>query len=125
VADATIAVDRLQTLQVTRDLTAQVTLEYPFMLGDQVKDLVQLLFGQILSPHVGVQACFLDEQVGPGRADAVDITKGIRDFFLRGNVDAEETRHGVVLVKRVWKENSEEVRIGKWEIDTEKWNEIY
>ena len=99
VADATVAVDCLQPLQIARDLTAKVTLQHPFVLGDQVEDLVQLLFGQILSTHVRIEARFLHEQVGPGGPDAVDVTEGVRDFLLRGNFDAEETRHGVVRLR--------------------------
>jgi hypothetical protein len=54
-----------------------------------------LLFGQILRPQIGAQPRFLNELIGPCGTDAVDITEGVRDFLLRGNFYAEETRHGV------------------------------
>ena len=93
-ANATIAIDRLEALQITRDLAAKVTLKHPFVLGDDVEDFVQLLLGEVLRPHVGIQATLLDEQIGTGGTDAVDVTEGIRDFLFRGDFYTEETWHG-------------------------------
>ena len=73
-ADATIAIDGLEALQVGRDIAAQVTLEDPLVLSDQVKDLVELFLREVLGPHVGIKARFLDEDIGPAGADAVDVT---------------------------------------------------
>jgi hypothetical protein len=95
VTNTAIAIDGLESLEVARNLAAEVAFENPLMLGDKMEDLVELLFRKILRPHVRVQARFFNKQVSTGRTDAVDITEGIRDFFLRGDVDAEETRHDV------------------------------
>ena len=94
-----IAIDGLKALQVAGDFAAEVTLEHPFVLGDEVKDLVELLFGKVRSAHVGIEPGFLDQEIGAGGPDAVDVTEGVRDFLLRGNIDAEETWHGWWLVE--------------------------
>ena len=88
-----IAIDRLQTLQIRGELAAKITLQHPFVLGDDVKYLVELLFRKILSPHVGIQTSFFNEQVGARGADAIDITEGKRDFLFRGDFYTEETWH--------------------------------
>src|SRR5438093_10042430 len=44
VADAAVTVDRLQSFQVGGNFTAKIALEHPFVLGDQVQDLVELFF---------------------------------------------------------------------------------
>ena len=94
-ANASIAIDCLETLQIACDFAAEVTLEHPFVLGDDMENLVELLFRQVLRPHIRIEASFLDQQIGPRGTDAVDVTEGKRDFLLRRNIDAEETRHGV------------------------------
>ena len=94
-ANASIAIDCLETLQIACDFPSEVALEHPFVLGDDVKNLVELLFREVLRPHIRVKASFLDEQIGPSGTDAVDVTEGKRDFLLSRNIDAEETRHGV------------------------------
>ena len=98
-ADTTVAVDRLKALQIGRDFTAKITFEHPFVLSDDVKDFVKLLFSEILSAHVGVEPGFLDERIRPRGADAVDITQGERDFLFRGDFYTEETRHIELLVE--------------------------
>ena len=92
-ADTTVAVNGLKAFQVARDLTSEITLEHPFVFGDDVENFVQLLLGQILRPHIGAEACFFDEEVGPRGSDAVDVTEGERDFLFRGDFYTEETWH--------------------------------
>ena len=92
-ADATVAVDGLEALQIAGDLAAEVTLEHPLVLGDEVEDLVELLFGEVLRPHVGIQSGLFDEEIGPRGTDAVDVTEGVRDFLFRGDFYTEETWH--------------------------------
>lgn len=92
-AYTTVAVNRLKALQIRRNFAAKITFEHPFVLSDDVKDFVELLFSEILSAHVGVEPRFLYERIRPRRADAVDITQGERDFLFRGDFYTEETRH--------------------------------
>ena len=91
--NAPVAVDRLETLQIRGDFAAKVTLKHPLVLGDDVENFIQLLFGEILSAHVGVEPRFFDESIRPRGADAVDVTEGVRDFLFRGDFYTEETRH--------------------------------
>ena len=93
-ANATVAVDRLEAFQVSGDFAAEVTLEHPLVLGNDMQNFVELLFREILCPHVGIQAALFDEQIGTRGADAVDVTEGIRDFLFRGDFYTEETWHG-------------------------------
>ena len=95
-ADATVAVDRLKPLEVGRDFATQVTFEHPFVLGDDVEDLVQLFLSEVLRPHVGIQSSLFDEEIGPRGTDAVDVTEGVRDFLFRGDFYTEETWHVVL-----------------------------
>ena len=92
-ADATVAVDRLEALEIGGDFAAEIALEHPLVLGDDVEDLVELLLREVLRPHVGIEAGLFDEEVGPRGTDAVDVTEGVRDFLFRGDFYAEETRH--------------------------------
>ena len=92
-SSALVRADLDLPLDVGLDVAAEVALEHPLVVGDEVQDLVQLLLGQVLRPHVGVQARFLNELIGPRGPDPVDVTQGVRDFLLRGNFNAEETRH--------------------------------
>ena len=91
--DATVAINRLQALQVRRNLATKITLQHPLVLGDDLEDFVQLLLREVLRAHVRVQAGLLDQEVGARGPNAVDITEGVRDFFLRGDFNTEETWH--------------------------------
>jgi hypothetical protein len=89
VADATITIDRLEALEVASDFTAEIAFNHPLVLGDNLKDLVKLLFGKIRSAHVGIEAGFKHNLVGTLWADSVDVTEGDRDFLFRGNFNTE------------------------------------
>lgn len=91
--DATVAVDRLEALQVAGDFTAEIALNHPLVLGDDVEDLVELFFRQRVSALVRIDTGFFDDLVRALRADAVNITEGDRDFLFRGDFYTEETWH--------------------------------
>jgi hypothetical protein len=94
VADATVTIDGLEALQVAGDVTAEITLHHPLVVGDDVQDLVQLLFGQVRGAHVGIEAGGGDDEIGPGRANAVNVPEGVSDLLFGGKFNAEETWHG-------------------------------
>src|SRR6478736_1166576 len=94
VTDAAVAIDGLEALQVAGDLTAEITLHHPLVVGDDMENLVQLLFGQIRSAHVGIETGGLDDEIGPRGTNTVDIPEGVSDLLFGGKFDAEETRHG-------------------------------
>src|SRR5690606_41870066 len=93
VTNAAVAADRLKALQVGGDLTSKVAFERPLVLGDDLEDPVELLFAQVLRTGGRLDAGFLNDLVGPLRADAVDVAKRVRDLLLRGDINAEETWH--------------------------------
>jgi hypothetical protein len=96
VPDATVTIDRLETFQICGVVTPQITLNHPLMIGDHMQDFVELLFGEILGAGIGVEPDLLDDQIGPLRTDAVDVTERERDFLFRGYFDAEETWHNML-----------------------------
>lgn len=106
-ANATVAVDCLEAFQIGCDFAPEITFKHPFVLGDDVENLVELLFGQVLSAHVGIEPRFFDEGIRPRGADAVDVTEGVRDFLFRGDFYTEETRHmwlGLKLTEKKMRE---------------------
>jgi hypothetical protein len=96
VTDATVAIDGLQALQVAGDVTAEIALHHPLVVGDDVENLVELLLGQVRGAHVGIETGGRDDEVGPRGANAVDIPEGESDLLFGGEFNAEETRHGSV-----------------------------
>jgi hypothetical protein len=96
--DAAVTIDGLEALEVTGEFAAEVTLHHPLVLGDDVEDFVELLLGKILGAHVSVETGLGDDLVGALRADAVDVTEGVRDFLFRGNFNTKETWHGRKVV---------------------------
>jgi hypothetical protein len=94
--DATVTVDRLETLQICGVVTPQITLNHPLVISDHMQDFVELLFGEILGARIGVEPDLLNNQIGPLRSDAVDVTERERDFLFRGYFDAEETWHNML-----------------------------
>ena len=59
-----------------------------------MENLVELLLGEIRGAHVRVKCGLLDDEVGTGRAEAVDVTKRDGDLLLRWDVDTKQTWHG-------------------------------
>ena len=96
VPDTTVAVDRLETLQICGVVTPQITLNDPLVISDHMQDFIELLFGEILGARIGVEPDLLNNQIGPLRPDAVDVTERERDFLFRGYFDAEETWHNML-----------------------------
>ena len=66
--DTAVAADFNESLDIESGLTAKVTLEHPFVLGDHLKDLIELFLREVLGAHIGRQASFFDDQVGTIRA---------------------------------------------------------
>ena len=93
VANATVAIDRLEALQVAGDFAAEIALNHPLVLGDDVKDLVELFFRERIGALIRIDTGFLDDLVRALRANAVNVTEGDRDFLFRGDFYTEETWH--------------------------------
>ena len=93
-SDAAVAIDGLQSLEIGRDVTTEVAFHDPLAIRDDVENLIELLLGEIRGAHVGVKGGVLDDEIGPGRADAVDVAKRYGDLLFRWNVDTKQTWHG-------------------------------
>ena len=93
-AQATIAADLHQALDVHGNLTAKVTFNLEMMV-DVVAQLTDVFLGQILDAHIGVDAGGGDDLVCGSTADAVDIRQGDFNAFLPGKVDTRDSCHGM------------------------------
>ena len=86
VANAAVALDTLEALQVHTDFAAEIALDDVLAFLDGMHDLGQLSFAQILGADGAIDACTLQDLFGINGTDAVDVTKGDIDALLRRNV---------------------------------------
>ena len=91
-AQAAIAADLGQTLDVHRGLTAQVALDEIVMLNG-LTQLGLLLVGQILDAGIGVDTGGLQDLRSAGRSDAVDIGQSHFDPLVAGKINTRNTCH--------------------------------
>ena len=97
-ADATVAIDRLEALEILLQLAAQVALDDVLVFLDNLDDAVQLLVGQRLGADVRADLSLLQHELRAGRADAVDIRKRGFDALVAGDIDTKKTGHGGKVV---------------------------
>ncbi len=88
-ANAPVTIDRLKALQVCSVISTKVTFNYPLAVGNYVKNFVKLFFSKILRAHIRINTDFLNDKIGPLRANSVYISKGIRDLLFRWYFNAE------------------------------------
>ncbi len=93
VAQAAIAAEIHQPLDVHRHLAAQIALDLVVAV-DHLADPDDLVIGQLVDPALGGNAHLGADLAGLGAADAVDIGQAHEDPLLRWDVDAGNTRHG-------------------------------
>jgi hypothetical protein len=93
VADAAIALDALQTLEVHTQFAAQVTFDDILAVLDRVNDLGHLLFSQVLGAGLRFDFRCLKDVDGIGRSDAVDVAQGDVDPLVAGNFYSDDTSH--------------------------------
>jgi len=96
-ADATVAVDRLKALQILLEFAAKIAFDDKLVFLDNLNDAVQLLIGQLFSANVGVDFGLLENELGAGRSDAINIRQGGFDPFVTGDINTEKTWHMRVL----------------------------
>src|SRR5690606_17445812 len=99
VAQAAIAAEVHEPLDVHRDLAAQVALD-PIVAVDRLADLQHLGVGQLVDAPVGGDANLLDDFRSELRADAVNILKRDDDALIGRNIDAGYTGHLHLHVSR-------------------------
>jgi len=95
VAETTVAVDGLETLQVTLNLTAKVTFNDNLLAGDGGDDRSDLLGRKFLGADVGIDVGLLEDALGGLRADAVNVNERGFNTLVAWNFYAEESWHGV------------------------------
>ena len=92
-ADAAIAFDALQSLEVHPQLPAQIALDHILALLDRVNDLGKLLLVQILRASVEINPRLLQDDPGIDRADAINVAKRDFDPLLARDFYANDTCH--------------------------------
>ena len=93
VADAAIALDALQTLEVHTEFAAQVTFDDILAVLNGVNDLGHLLFSQVLGAGLRFDfRCFKDFD-GIGGSDAVNVAQRDVDPLLARNFYSDDTSH--------------------------------
>ena len=85
-AQAAVATDLLESLDVLRAFAAQVALDGDVGV-DQVAELDHFLLGQVAHLAVGLDAQLRQQLVGRRPADAVDICEADLDPLVEGDVD--------------------------------------
>jgi len=93
VANAAIALDTLQALQIHPDLTTQVTFDDVFAILDGVHNLRELLLGQILGANAGIDVGLGQDVARIARANAIDVAQGDVDAFVRRNFYSNDAGH--------------------------------
>jgi hypothetical protein len=93
VANAAVAVDCLQALQVSLKLPAKVTFDRQAARGDGLNDLVDLLGAKILGAHIGAYMGLLENPFGRCRANSVNVWQRSFDSLIAGNVYSKESGH--------------------------------
>jgi hypothetical protein len=93
--DAAVTVDRLEPLEVLLQLAAQVAFDHVFVLGDDLDDPVELLVAQALGADIGADLGLFQDQLRPGRANAVNVGESGFNPFVTGNVDTKKAGQNV------------------------------
>src|ERR1044071_397034 len=91
--NAAITFNALQALQVHADLAAQVTFNDIFSILNGMDNLGELLLGKILGTDARSDIGASENLISVGRTNAVDITQGNFDAFVRRNFYSNDTSH--------------------------------
>ena len=91
-AQAAVAADVDQPLDVHADLAAEVTLDGQVAV-DEVAQAVDLLVGQLAHPRVRVDAGLEQQLLARRRADAVDVLQPDLDALVARQVDPGYSGH--------------------------------
>ena len=86
VADAAVALDTLEALQVHTDFAAQIAFDHVFAFLDGVHDLRKLRFAQIFSADGAINIGALQNLLRIDRTNSVNVTKRDIDALFRRNV---------------------------------------
>lgn len=93
VADATVAVDRLQTLQIGLHIPAQIPFYQDLTTIDSLDDQVDLLRAQIFRPDIGVDPRYLEDFLRVVWPHPVNVGKRGFDALVARNIDSKNSWH--------------------------------
>ena len=96
VADATVAVDGLQALEVALQFAAEVTLDEDAALADGVNDGAELLGCELLGAGVRIDVGTVEDAFRGLRSDAVDIGQRRFNALVAGNINS--SRRGIFRI---------------------------
>lgn len=88
-ADATVAVDSLEALEVALNLAAQVAFDRNFIRVDSVDDGVELFRREVFGAHIGVNVGLFENLLGIAGAHPVNVGQGGFDAFVAGDIYSE------------------------------------
>jgi hypothetical protein len=91
--DAAVTIDRLEPLEILLQFAAQIAFDHILVFGDDLDDPVELLIAQALGANIGADFSLFEDQLRPGRANAVNVREGGFNPFVTGNIDTEKARH--------------------------------
>ena len=87
--DATVAVDRLQALQIALNFPTQIAFDRDFARVDRVNDCVQLFGRKILGPDIRVNVGLFENLFRVARAHAINVGQGGFDAFVAGDINSK------------------------------------
>ena len=96
-AQTAVGLDVLQSLEIQAALAAQIAFHEVIALLNDVNDLGQFCLVEVLGTGGGLDAGFLDNIRGDLRPDAVDVSQRNVDALVWGDVDSDDSWHGLVL----------------------------
>jgi hypothetical protein len=99
VADAAIAFDGLEPLEVHADFAAQISFDDVFAVLNGVNDLRELLFGQIFRPDGRVDVGAGQDFDGVTRADAVNVAQRDIDALIGWDFYTNDACHKMSLIQ--------------------------
>jgi hypothetical protein len=92
-ADAAVTLDGLEAFEVQANFAAQIAFSDVFTLLNGVNDLGKLLFVEVFGADRWIDRCAVENDLGIGRANSIDVTQGNINAFVTGNIDAEKSWH--------------------------------
>ena len=84
VADATIAVNGLEALEVCLNFTPEITFDGQLARSDRLDDVVQLLRREILGANIRFDVRLLEDLLRGARADPVNVWQRSVDALVAG-----------------------------------------
>src|SRR5436309_1490145 len=93
VANATVTLDALETLEIHANLPAQIAFDGVFAVLNGMDDLRKLLFGQVLGPNAGINVGASEDLFRVAGADAVDVAQGDLDAFIGRDFYSDDASH--------------------------------